>query len=46
MKSRFELVQKRKGSIDGSADNLLQRLLASTENISTKLCRGQLKPRL
>lgn len=35
-----------KMSIDRSVSNLLQRLLASTENISAKLHRGQLKLRL
>lgn len=35
-----------KMSIDRSVSNLLQRLLASTENISVKLYRGQLKLRL
>lgn len=35
-----------KMSIDRSVSNLLQRLLASTENISVKLHRGQLKLRL
>lgn len=35
-----------KMSIDRSVSNLLQRLLASTENISAKLHRDQLKLRL